>query len=96
MFSSNLKSLTPRSSKSTSPVPPEFEVDDQIENYINDPCNDPERNGNDQEADVLQAAVLDGDTTLNSGIHYEYTNNHPLGKLLLKVLRDNTQLPKKT
>jgi hypothetical protein len=37
MFSSKLKSLTPKSSKNTSPVPPEFEVDDQIENYINDP-----------------------------------------------------------
>ena len=37
MFASKLKSLTPGSSKSTSPVPPEFEVDDQIENYINDP-----------------------------------------------------------
>ncbi len=45
MFASKLKSLTPGSSKSTSPVPPEFEVDDQIENYINDPRNDPERNG---------------------------------------------------
>jgi len=60
MFASKLKSLTPGSSKSTSPVP------------------------------------LDGDTTLNPGIHYEYTNNHPLGKLLLKVLHDNTQLAKKT
>ena len=96
MFASKLKSLTPGSSKSTSPVPPEFEVDDQIENFINDPRNDPERNGDDQEADVLQAAALDGDTTLNPGIHYEYTNNHPLGKLLLKVLHDNTQLAKKT
>ncbi len=28
MFASKLKSLTPGSSKSTSPVPPEFEVDD--------------------------------------------------------------------
>jgi hypothetical protein len=96
MFASKLKSLTPGSSKSTSPVPPEFEVDDQIEDYMNDLRNDPERNGNDQEADVLQAAALDGDTTLNPGIHYEYTNNHPLGKLLLKVLHDNTQLAKKT
>ncbi len=67
MFASKLKSLTPGSSKSTSPVPPEFEVDEQIENFINDPCNDPEQNGNDQEADVLQAAALDGDTTLNPG-----------------------------
>ena len=88
MFASKLKSLTPGSSKSTSPVPPEFEVDEQIENYINDPRND-------QEADVLQAAALDGDTTLNPGIHYEHTNNHLLGKLLLKVLHDNTQLAKR-
>ena len=96
MFASKRKSLTPGSSKSTSPVPPEFEFNDPMDNLINDNINEGTGVvGNNQEDDILQASALDGDTTLNPGIHYEYTNNHPMGKILIKILQDNTQMAKK-
>src|SRR5450830_507511 len=97
MFNRPRKSLTPGSSKSVSPVPLEFAEEFEIrtdpeiiysENVFND--------SNDQEADNLQSSAYNGDTTLNPGIQYEYTNNHPMGKILLKMLQDNTQLAKKS
>ncbi len=95
MFSAKRKGSTPGSSKSTSPVPPEFEDYDAIDVIINDVNSGPGATGNDQEPDTLQASALDGDTSLNPGIHYEYTNNHPMGRIFIKLLQDNTQMARK-
>ena len=100
------KRNTPSSSKSTSPVPHEFESDhnDMCEDSIvvenmNDNANPPpvEVNINVNVNEDIEAmhSALSGDTTENPSIHYEYTQRHPLGQILMKLLHENTKLAEK-
>jgi hypothetical protein len=43
-----------------------------------------------------QPPDLSEDNTLNPGIQYAFTQNHPMGKILLSLLRDTCNLAKKT
>jgi hypothetical protein len=45
---------------------------------------------------VAQPQDLSDDTTLNPGIQFSFTQNHPMGKIFLGLLRDTCHLAKKT
>ncbi len=94
--------LSGRSSKSTSlqslanlfgnnqdgedvPPPRHIEV-----NVIETADNQPE------DPDDLQYSGLSSDNALNPTMQYNYTNNHPLGKIFIGLLKDNIQLADKT
>jgi hypothetical protein len=40
-------------------------------------------------------AALSGDTTENPNIQYQFTQKHPLGQILIKLLHENTKLAEK-
>ncbi len=94
------KRNTPSSSKSTSPVPIEFESDHNdrdedsivLENLNIPPPPPVEVNVNVNVNDEVEAmhSALSGDTLENPSIHYEYTQRHPLGQILMKLLHENT------
>ncbi len=49
-----------------------------------------------EDSDDLQYSGLSSDNTLNPSMQYNYTNNHPLGKIFIGLLKDNMQLADKT
>ena len=97
------KRNTPSSSKSASPVPLEFESDhndmgeDSIvnENINFSPPIEVNVNVNVNEEPEAMPSALSNDPTENPSIHYEYTQRHPLGQILMKLLHENTKLAEK-
>ena len=97
---------TPSSSKSSSPVPMDLDFENEIQ-QINpgnfEQCNEEMPTPHPIEVNITyeddledpNPVNLSDDTELNPGIHYEYTKNHPLGDILLKLLAENTKLAKK-
>ncbi len=67
------------------PPPRHIEV-----NVIETADNQPE------DHDDLQYSGLSSDNALNPTMQYNYTNNHPLGKIFIGLLKDNMQLADKT
>ena len=49
-----------------------------------------------EDPDDLQYSGLSSDNTLNPSMQYNYTSNHPLGKIFIGLLKDNMQLADKT
>ncbi len=95
------KRSTPGSSKSTSPVPPEFEseIDDAaiievVEDNEIPPHIDVNVNIEVEELDPRHSD-LSGDTAQNPSIHYDFTSKHPMGQILLNLLTENTKLADK-
>ncbi len=49
-----------------------------------------------EDQEDLQYPGLSSDNALNPSMQYNYTNNHPLGKIFIGLLKDNMQLADKT
>jgi len=84
--SASISSLTSLFQKGEDVPPPkhiEVNVIESADNQNEDP-------------DDLQYSGLHSDTTLNPSMQYNYTNNHPLGKIFIGLLKDNVQLADKT
>ncbi len=88
------------SSKSVSPVPPEFfDEDDQI--FVESEDQPPPIRDINVNVQVVNddadphPSDLSGDTAENPSIQYEYTRKHPLGQILIAMFTENTKLAEK-
>ena len=98
---------TPGSSKSTSPIPMDFldNTDRDGDNTTIDgeeyPINPGKYSDNDHAYGDPNACMdpshndLSGDTLKNPTIQMQFTQKHPLGQILIKLLHENTKLAEK-
>jgi len=49
-----------------------------------------------EDPDDLQYSGLSSDNSHNASMQYNYTNNHPMGKIFIGLLKDNMQLAEKS
>jgi len=68
-------------------VPPPRHIEVNVIETADNQSEDPEE---------LQYPGLSSDNTLNPSMQYNYTNNHPMGKILISLLKDNMQLAEKS